>query len=103
VAKYVSSDREAEVVEVVDTIRGIYDVVPVYEGQSEVLRVLAKTYTGDSIPRAARAPHPNRRRPVLTIMYGLASLRSPPGIGDLGVSTARKTGQWYTHTSCPKF
>jgi hypothetical protein len=32
VGKYVSSRRGDEVVEVVDTVRGIYDVVPVYEG-----------------------------------------------------------------------
>jgi len=31
VERYVSSGREAEVVEVVYTVRGIYDVVPAYD------------------------------------------------------------------------
>jgi hypothetical protein len=41
------------------------------------------TYAGGSIPKAALAPHPSRLKPVLTIIYGFASLKSPPGIGDL--------------------
>lgn len=41
------------------------------------------TYAGGSIPNAALAPHPSRLKPVLTIIYGFASLKSPPGIGEL--------------------
>ena len=42
-----------------------------------------RTYAGGSIPKAALAPHPSRLNPVLTIIYGFASRKSPPGIGDL--------------------
>jgi hypothetical protein len=57
------------------------------------------TYAGGSIPRAALAPHPRRLRPVLTIIYGLASLKSPPGIGDLPLAASlhNPVGKSLTH------
>lgn len=45
-----------------------------------------RTNIGESMPIAARPPHPNRRRPVLTMRKGFISRRSPPGIGKLCMS-----------------
>jgi hypothetical protein len=66
----------------VDIIRRTFVLVPAYIISAHSDRGWGAN-TGHSIPKAALAPQPSRRSPVLRIIYGFASLRSPPGIGDL--------------------
>lgn len=73
---------------VIYIVHGIYVVVPDYTLGDPILLKHERegTYAGGSIPKAALAPHPSRLKPVFTIMYGFASLKSPPGIGDLSLA-----------------
>jgi len=95
------------VVEVIYTIHGTFVVMPdcMLGMPTHSIRGSKKkgTYAGGSIPKAALAPHPSRLKPVLTIIYGFASRKSPPGIGDLPSALIPLHRIRDTHTSCPKF